>query len=283
MKKTVFIVLIIIAVLIAILITWFIIPYSPLKAEFTKQKNLLTSKSTSPAEYFSKEALADKPQLLQDFISYCGLMDKPMMSSSVTTHHQVDFLLQPDKPMQKIDYIQVNVANSPERTAFIDTKMAGVLPFQGLDDYIDGTARMQGVIGKLFTIFNVQNQEMNQSSLVTVLAEAIVCPSFFMGENIIWEEVDSTHLQATITAYGMTVSGVYEFDENGAITSFYSKDRYKENGGETKLLDWVARCDAYKEVDGIRRPTVFQGAWILPDGTEELYFDCDEVDVQFYY
>ncbi|MEG0291834.1 MAG: hypothetical protein RR495_04105 [Anaerovoracaceae bacterium] len=283
MKKTFLIALIIIAVLIAVLIIWFIIPYSPLKAEFKKEKNLLTSKSTAPTEYFSKEVLADKPQLLKNFIAYCGLMGKPMMSSSVTKHSDVDFLMNPVSPTIKIDYTQVNVANSPERLAFIDTKMAGILPFQGLDDYINGKARMQGVIGKLFTIFNVQNQEMNQSSLVTVLAEAIVCPSFFMQKNIIWKEIDNTHLQATITAYETTVSGIYEFDANGAITSFYSKDRYKENGEKTKQHDWVARCGKYKEVGGINMPTVFQGAWVLPDGTEELYFDCDKVDVAFYY
>lgn len=279
MKKIIFILLIII-MLVGI---WFIIPYSPLKAEFKKDKDLLIEKASSTNKYFSKEVLADKPQLLQEFIAYCGLIDKPMMSSSVATFQNVDFLLQPNKPMVKIEYTQVNFANSPERLAFIDTKMAGVLPFQGLDNYIEGKASMQGVVGKLFTIFNVQNQEMNQSSLVTVLAEGIICPSFLMREDIIWEEVDRSHLKATITAHGITVSGIFEFDKNSAIVSFYSKDRYKENGGETKLLDWVARCGEYKKVDGILRPTIFQGAWILPEGTEELYFDCDDVDVQFNY
>ncbi len=267
--------------LLLLIFAWFAVPYSPLKAEFNRAFKNILQKNTPAMGSFSPALLAGKPKLLRDYIAYCGLLNRPMMHHSVTTHNDVDFLLQTDKPMVKIQYTQINFANSYERLAFIDTKMADVVPFQGLDALIDGAAKMHGVLGKLCTVFNVGGHEMNQSAMVTVLAEGIVCPSFFMNEDIVWEPLDDKHLKATISQDTITVSGVFEFDENGAIISFYTKDRYQEDNGQNKKLDWIARCGSYAQKDGVKRPTFFQGVWVLPDGTEQIYFDCKNVDVQF--
>lgn len=280
--KTTFLISGILLILLLLLFVWFAVPYSPLKADFNKAYKKTVQKNSSVMGSFSAEFLADKPQLLRDYIAYCGLIDQPMMHHSVTIHNNVDFLLQPGKPLVKIEYTQVNFANTCERAAFVDTKMARILPFQGLDSYIDGKAEMKGVLGKLLTLFDVRGTEINQSALVTVLAEAIVCPSFLMKDNIAWEQLDDNHLKATLSQYGITVSGVFEFAEDGAIISFYTKDRYQENNGQITKLDWIVRCGNYKERDGIKFPTFFQGIWVLPDGTEQIYFDCNDINVQFF-
>ena len=282
MKNLKIIILCIIAISTCIIV-WFRIPYSPLKKQFEQGVDKLKEHNNKNLSIntFSEEILATKPRLLREYIKYCNLENKPMMTYSITTHKNVDFLLNRDKPMVKIDYIQANFANIYERIAFIDTNIYG-LPFQGLDDNIDGIGKMKGVIAKLFTIFNVKGREMDQASLVTVLAEGIVCPSFLMNDDIIWEEIDDNHLKATLEQYGIKVSGIFEFDNNGAIISFYSKDRYQESNGVYKQLDWKAECNEYKEIDGIKRPTVFKGAWIYDEG-EEVYFNCEDVNVQFYY
>lgn len=265
-----------------LVVLWMFLPYSPLKGEFKKQYRKIQSEQVPTHRSFSANCLADKPKLLHDYICFCGLLGKPMMHHSVTTHYNVDFLMKENEPTIKIKYTQVNFADTCQRLAFIDTRMAWILPFQGLDDYVNGTAHMKGVVGKLFTVFNVENKEMDQSALVTVLAEGIVCPSFFMNENIVWAELDDTHLEATLTQYGITVSGVFEFDANGAIIGFYTKDRFQENNDSIVQRDWIARCGAYIEVDGIRRPTYFQGIWVYPQ-EEQIYFNCDKVDVQYHY
>lgn len=269
-----------IIVLICVIV-WFIIPYSSLKVEFDREYEKVARKVNLQEKTFSKEVLSTKPELLQRYIKYCGLYNKPMMGYSITVHNEADFLLKEDRPMIKIQYKQVNFATICQRLAFIDTKIS-VLPFQGLDDNVDGKGRMKGVIAKLFTVFNVQGKEMDIASLVTVLAEGIVCPSFLMHEDISWEEIDSIHLGATLSQYGLTVSGIFEFDEEGAILSFYTKDRYQEKNGMMIQKDWKAECGQYKDVDGIKRPTIFKGSWIY-ENRELIYFNCKDVEVQFIY
>lgn len=150
-----------------------------------------------------------------------------MMKAAYTIHTGADFLLNDESPMCKIAYTQANFATRCERLAFIDLKPGGVLPFQGLDDNLDGKGRMKGVMAKLFTAFDVQGKEMDSAAPVTVLAEGLVCPPFLMLDEISWQQLDSRHLKATLTQYGMTVSGVFELDGDGAVISFYTSNRYE--------------------------------------------------------
>lgn len=266
--------------LIIIVAVWFMIPYSPLKVEFEKKCSQLFKRMDLVEKIFSKEVLGTKPELLQKYIKYCGLYNKPMMSYSITVHKDADFLLKDGSPMIKIKYTQVNFGGICERLAFIDTKM-GMLPFQGLDHNVDGKGSMKGVIAKLFTVFNVGGREMDIASLVTVLAEGIVCPAFLMDDDISWKEIDGTHLEATLIQYGYEVSGIFEFDGEGAIINFYTKDRYMEEKGVMIRRDWKATCGNYEEIEGIKRPTKFKGSWIYED-RELIYFDCSDVHVKFY-
>lgn len=250
----------VVAILVCVFV-WFMIPYSPLKAKFENSYETLLAEVDLKCETFSSELLSEKPELLQKFIRYSGLENKPMC---------------------KITYTQANFATICERLAFIDLKLGGVLPFQGLDDNLGGKGRMKGVIAKLFTAFDVQGAEMDSAALVTVLADALVCPSFLMLDEISWQELDSTHLKAALTQYGITVSGIFELDADGSIISFYTSDRYEEKAGTMTRRDWRAEFGGYKEVDGIKRPSIFKASWIYPDSAK-LYFDCGNVAVEYHY
>lgn len=269
-------------IVILSLFIWFLIPYSPLKREFKKECQLLSQKVEFHGEIFSKKLLSTKPELLKRYIEFCGLYNRPMMKSSFTKHIDADFLLKDNKPMAKIQYTHINFATTCERAALIDAKIGKFLPFQGLDDNLKGKGRMKGVIAKLFTAFDVQGDKMDASALVTVLSEGIICPSFLMHDDIVWTEVDSNHLQAKLTQYRMTVSGVFEFDNNGAIVGFYSKDRYKENNGTMTQRDWKVECENYKEINGLKYPTVFRAFWLYPK-YEKIYFNCNNVVISYHY
>lgn len=261
---------------------WFSIPYSPLKTEFEKECGWLSENAILHDDTFSKEVLAGKPELLQKHIEYCGLSNQPMMKYSFAEHKDADFLLQDGSPMVKMQYKQINLSAMCERAAFIDIKMGGILPFQGLDDNVGGKGRMKGVAAKLFTVFDVQGNEMDVSALVTVLSEGVICPSFFMHDDIRWSEIDSRHLHATLTHHGMSVSGIFEFNGEGAVIGFYTKDRYEESKGAMIPRDWRIECSGYKERNGIKYPTVFKAFWVYPDH-EKIYFSCDNVVINYYY
>lgn len=268
--------------LLVCIILWISVPYSSLRKKFDKLQKEMYKSITLKNQYFSEELLNQKPYLLKKYITYCGLYNKPLMKSSYTKFKNTDFLLQDDAPMIKIKYYLVNFASGFNRLAFIDTKMYGIIPFQGLDSCINTTGQMEGVLMKLLTIFNVIGDEMDTSQIVNVLAEGIVCPSFLMSKDIVWDEVDEHHLKASIEINDIKISGVFKFDEDGKIIEFYTRDRYQDNNGIMIKRDWKAICNDYREVEGIKRPTSFKGIWIYPDH-EKVYFSCDSVSVNFRY
>lgn len=271
---------IILLVIVIGIILWFVIPYSLLKNEFLNKKQILLEKAYTKKNTFCESEISKKPPLLQKYINYCGLVDKQMMKASYA-EYVADFLFK-EKEM-KINYSQLNVAGVCERLAFIDARMKGIIPFQGIDENSSGMGRMHGVVGKLFTVFDVKGMEMNKSALVTVLAEAVFCPSIFMQEDIEWTEIDENHIEASLTHYDVTVRGIYEINNEGAVTGFYTSDRYEEVEGNLIKRDWSVKCGDYKECnDGITKPSSFEAGWVYDDGVK-TYFSSSGVDIQYIY
>jgi len=118
----------------------------------------------------------------------------------------------------KINYVQYNFVTEPNRIAYIDSSMYGI-PFEGLDLYVDGAGSMKGVIAKLFTLFHQTGKTMDQSSQVTFLAESLLIPSAALQDYIFWEPIDDSQAKATMTYYGMAVSGVFKFNVQGEMLS----------------------------------------------------------------
>ena len=73
--------------------------------------------------------------------------------------------------------------------------------------------------------------------MLRYLGEIVWVPSAALSDYITWEEMDSTTARATMSYGGITASGIFKFDENGAFVSFEA-DRYyyrKEGYGPLRL------------------------------------------------
>ncbi len=187
-------------------------------------------------------------------------------------YKDVDFALGKEKPMIKIDYTQYNFVNKPNRIACIDSSMYSI-PFEGLDLYIDGAGSMKGVIAKLFTLFHQTGEVMDKSSLVTLLSESLIVPSVALQDYIVWEAIDNLHAKATITYYGISASGIFTFNEKDEMRSFTTSDREATStDGTSEKVKWSVVCNEYKEIDGLKKPTVFKAIWHYDDG-DLVYFD----------
>lgn len=178
-----------------------------------------------------------------------------------------------DKPMLKIDYTQYNFVKELNRIAYIDSSMYGI-PFEGLDTYDNGLGSMKGVIAKQFTLFHQTGKAMDQSGLVTFLAECLLIPNAALQDYVDWEAIDDCHAKATISRYGISVSGVFTFNEKGEMLSFTTDDRGVAliDDGTSKKVRWSIVCDNYKEINGTKKPTFFQAIWHYDDG-DLVYFD----------
>ncbi|MEO3947812.1 DUF6544 family protein [Gorillibacterium sp. CAU 1737] len=270
--------LVVIAILVGATLTFFHLPYSKTKSKFhlLAEERLSTS---SPLEgVFTASDWESLPPSVRTYFESSGFTGQPKMSSMKAEFRDVPFLL--SGKSLTIDYTQYNFLQPIERIAWIDTSLAGV-PFEGLDTFLAGKGGMKGVLGKLFPLFDQHSQELDQASLVTYLSEVLLFPSAALESGIVWNPIDDTQVKATLSAYGLSVSGWFQFREGGESVSFTTDDRYVvESDGTSRQVRWSALMDNFKVVDGIRQPTRMRAVWHEKSG-DVVYFDSDNLTLHY--
>lgn len=277
------IVLCIVALIIGVILIWFLIPYSPLRSKFydTVKEKKRENIRFDDSDVFSSSDFESFPVAVKNYIEHCGYLGTKKQNFVKMVYHDVDFTQGKDGPKLKIDYTQYDFAKQPDRLALIESRMFGV-PFQGYDYYLDGNGGMKGVIAKVFSLFHQTGNEMNQACLATYLAECFFIPSAFLENDIDVEEVDDYHIKATIIYQGQTVNGLFTFNERYEMISFTTNDRAVVNTDNTiTYVPWTAECSDYILCeDGIRRPTQFRAIWNYSDG-DFVYFDGSIVEISY--
>ncbi|HEX2944977.1 MAG TPA: DUF6544 family protein [Clostridia bacterium] len=267
-------------VLIAGILTWFRISYSPMKAEFNGLLGVQLSKIKSGSEVFTAEDISGLPLPVQKYFIYCGFIGKPKMSDVRIYYNDVDFILSPDKPKLKIKYTQCNFVDKPERLAYIDTSMYGI-PFEGIDAYQNGGGSMKGMFAKVITLFDQSGPEFNMSSLVNCLAESLLVPNAALQDYIKWVSIDDTHAKGIISYYGLTAEGIFTFDTEGRMLNFTTDDRINVSAdGKFQNVKWSVGCEDYKDIGGIMFPSHLKAIWNYDSG-DLLYFDGRDISVEY--
>ena len=272
------ILLLIIFILIALVILWFSISYSPFRNQFKKDlnKQIQLSESLlreSSKTVYTREDFESLPPLLRAYIEECGYIGSPRKSILQMEYKKVDFSLGQNRPKLRIDYSQVDFANAPVRLAFIDSKMFGV-PFQGYDYFVNGKGGMKGVLAKSFQLFDQTGEQMDKAALVTYLAEIIFLPEALLQNFVSFNQLDSHRVEACIEYKGLKACGIYHFNDAHEMIYFSTDERGQTSSdGNIKNIPWEAQCREYKLYsDGIKRPTVFRAVWKYPDH-DFIYFD----------
>lgn len=277
-KKIMYWVIRILLFIVLGIVIWFAIPFSPMKSEFSQRKDNQISKQQPSGQVFTMEDIAGLPTPLQKYFTNCGYIGKPKMFNIKISHNDVDFIL--NSKSLKIKCIQYNSGEKPERIALIDTSLYGI-PFEGLDAYQNGIGSMKGMIAKSIVLFNQTGEAMDQSSLVNCLAESLMVPSIALQDFMKWESVDENRVKGTISYYGLSVSGIFTFDDNGYLTDFTTDDRiYVDTNGNSRQVQWSAICGDYREVNGTMQPKSLKAIWHLPEG-DLIYFDGHDTVIEY--
>lgn len=268
-------------IFIATVIVFFKLPYSKTVSEFHDIVNSRIANTEKQTDVFTEKDLNGLPLPVQKYFRYCGYLGTPKMSYMKASFNNVDFKMS-DKKTIEIDYVQYNFVEKPERFAYIDSSLFGI-PFEGLDSYNNGIGSMKGTFAKVIPLFDQRGENMNKSSLVTILAECFIVPNVALQDYIKWENIDDKHAKATISYYGISASGVFTFDENGEVLSFKTSDRAAiDMNGSTREATWSAIYSDYQNVNGIKQPKVLQSIWHYPEG-DSIYFNENNAGVVIEY
>lgn len=220
--------------------------------------------SVAPAH---PRSFGDLPGLLQRFLLRRGCPDNSGPDHAVTTWHNAALRFSFGGRWQAIQCRQDNFFGVPVRLAFMKRYLLQILPLEGYDQYELGKGRMNIRLLKLFCLADVHGPEMDQSELVTLLAELILFPRYAFAPYIHWESTGDDVLKATINDRGISASGLFYFNKEADIIRFETDDRfYTLPGGTMVKMPWVAATEAFHVSAGINSPAKFTATWIRPDG-----------------
>ncbi|WP_295884396.1 DUF6544 family protein [uncultured Anaerococcus sp.] len=272
-RKKFMIIIGILLVIIGAIIIYFNISYSPLKNKFNNDLENIINNSKINNNDFTEDDFKLYPHTIQKYLKNNGFIDNRKMNYMNILFQDTNFIQDPKKPKLKIDYDQYNFAKYPARIAYIKSSLFGI-PFEGYDYLYNEQAGMKGVIAKNITLFDQNGPYMESGALCTYLAESLFIPSSLLENDIYFKEIDPFNIKATINSNGLSVSGIFTFNENYEMIKFYTEDRalVKDNG-TVEHIPWTAKCSEYERNEsGINLPKKLQAIWNYPEG-DLIYFE----------
>ncbi len=249
------------------------IPYSPVKKHYWKAIERFTDEYKLSTNKIMKKDLELLPEVLQKYFIKNGYLGIESISSVRFDFEDADFSLGVNKPNIKIDYTVYDFVKEPTRIALIDSEMYGI-PFQGIDTSRDGKGFMKGVLAKHITLFHEDFNVIDSA----YLAECLMHPSLALQHNITYKQIDDYTVEATIRKNNEETRGVFYFNGNYEMTSFVVEERFCS---DTKTYEkWSALVANYTVINGINKPTKFQGVWNYDSG-DLIYFNSNGMKISY--
>ena len=238
----------------------------------------ILSKSSKKLDIVTETDLADLPDAVRRYLCYTGIVGKERVYT-VRLRQKGRLRQTPEDSWKSITAVEYFSVNPP---AFVWKGQMAVGPFSIIaarDSYINNKGRMFIKMLGLITIGDVQNKEMDYSSLVRYLNEMMWFPAAFLNENIQWEAINDQSARVTITDDNNSASAILYFDEKGAITNFAGY-RYHEVNGVYVKDAWETPMTDYGTFNGLKLPVKGTAVWKMSDG-DFNYINLEITDIEY--
>ncbi len=235
---------------------------------------------TMQKEIISEKEIATLPAALQKYLHVCGYVGKEKMWNARIVWQNAAIKRAHNGGWTPLECTQYNFVPTPARIVYLNAAMWGIIPFDGRDKYQDGAGNMYIRVMNTFVVENAVGKEMDQSSLVTILAESMMVPSYLLQPHFQWKEIDSTTVEGTLTHNGISVKGIFYFNQQGEYIRFETKDRFHSSGGVHKNYPWLVHVYNYKDFGEFKQASKITTTWITESG-EFLYWDGEIKSVEY--
>jgi hypothetical protein len=245
---------------------------SPAKV-FDDEVEALISTSHSESGLITEMSVNHLPEPVQRYFHYSGFIDLPLSAVTEVLWADTKIKLGPEQAWKNLKTRQFNFTATGSRLAYMNARMAWVIPFEGRDRYHNGRGHMLGTVARTFKVFDNQSREVTLGGAVVLLAEALLEPSIALQEYMTWEPVDNLTARATFRDGDITVSGIFRFNEAGEFIRFESDDRpYEVSGGVYEPKPFSIDLEEYHEADGLKIAGRVFATWHL-EGGDFTYWD----------
>lgn len=245
---------------------------SPVKRTFENDLLAHFQSSDGTEKVLTKDEISHLPEPVQRYFEHCGYIGKPLPMNAEVVWADSHIKMAPDKKWMKLKTTQFNCVEEPFRIAYMKARMFGIIPFDGRDIYFSGHGHMYGKVANLITVFDEKDQEIAQSALIIILAEALLVPGYALADYISWEPVDENSAKARLAHKGIDVSGIFFFNEQGKMTRFETSDRYYLHPEKGNVLTaFSAEVGNYKKQGNLMIPGSLLAVWHLDSGRYEYW------------
>ncbi len=240
---------------------------------FNDEVSGFTETTDYRSELLTDDLIRHLPEPVQNYFQQFGFIDKPTSGITEILWSDTKIKLGPEQAWRNLETRQYNFTSTGSRLAYMNARMAGIIPFEGRDRYDNGQGHMLGTLGRLIRVFDDNSREVALGGAVILLAESLLEPSIALQEYITWKPVDSLTAAATLHQGELSVSGIFRFNDAGEFIRFESDDRpYEVSSGVYKPIPFSIDLGEYHEAGGLMIPGRVYATWHLDNG-DFTYWD----------
>jgi hypothetical protein len=144
------------------------------------------------------------------------------------------------------------------------------LPVHVHDAYVAGEGILHAAVLGLVSMANQRGTgDLAQGELMRFFAEAVWYPTALLpSQGVLWNAVDDHSARATLKDGELTLTLLFQFNEDGLIDTVRAEARARMVGGPAP---WQCRFWNYAIREGMRVPLEGEVAWLLPEGAKPYF------------
>lgn len=257
--------------LIGVLLLILIIGRIIYATKFRKEVDLvLGNYKNNSNKKFTYKQLEGLPAPVQRYFKNVLAENQPYINS-VRLKHNGQFKIGVNKNWCDIQGQEYFTTEIP---SFIWKGKIGVLSAK--DMYLEGKGKIVVTLLHIFNIVKKEGGTFNQGELLRWLGESVWFPTNLLpNDRLKWHAIDDSTAKVTFTYNKLSLFYIVSFNEQNQIYKLETKRYFKKD----TLKTWIGECYKYKELNGVKVPTVLKASWIL-NKSEHNYalFNVQEIE-----
>ncbi len=141
------------------------------------------------------------------------------------------------------------------------------------DAYVGGEGSLRVAALGLFRIADIHGPgELAQGELMRFLSEAPWYPTALLpSQGVQWQAVNDRSANATLVDGAISVTMLFNFDDEGLIDSASAQARGATMGKAVVMMPWEVLMASYQVREGMRIPLYGEAAWLTPQGRKPYF------------
>ncbi|MEC9485708.1 MAG: DUF6544 family protein [Candidatus Izemoplasma sp.] len=212
------------------------------------------------------EDLEHLPTLVKNYLNYVGVVGTPHV-----TNFQLELTgemkMKQDGEFSPYKAEQTSFINQGIRLFYMDLWL-NRMKVSGLHHYHNDDASMKIKFFDVFKVVDESGEIMQKAETVTFFNDMVVfAPQTLIRDNIQWETIDNSTVQAIFTHNQITISAELQFDDEGKLVNFISQDRLVlDDEGLQENVPWSTPISTYHTVGDLTLPKAGKGIWHYESG-----------------